>query len=79
MDENVLTEMVEGDLNATCKKVEDGGQIFAALAIFGLRTEEDDVIDHATVSLSYSKDLPRETQRAMLQIAHKLIGSMLGE
>lgn len=77
--ENYLSEDVEKELNALRDKVEAQGQVFAGLAIYGFKTYELDVIDKATVSLSYTEHLPRETQRAMLRVAYKLIGSMLGE
>jgi hypothetical protein len=79
MSENKMTKIVEESLNNVRDKVKENGQIFAGLAIFGFKTDEEDILDQATVSLSYTEDLPRETQRAMLKIAHKLIGSMLGE
>lgn len=77
--ENTLSVVVEEDLNNICKRVEKEGQVFAGLAIYGLTTDEPDVLDKATVSLSYSTKLPRETQRAMLRIAHRLIGSMIDD
>lgn len=79
MSENKMTKIVEESLNNVRDKVKEDGQIFAGLAIFGFKTDEEDILDQATVSLSYTENLPRETQRAMLRIAHKLIGSMLGE